>query len=75
MGPTVHDQGLSRRHIVQACEDSLQRLRTDFIDLYQVHMQDGEVTLEETLRALDDLITAGKVRYAGCSNFTGYRLA
>lgn len=75
MGPTVHDQGLSRRHIVQACEDSLRRLRTDWVDLYQVHMQDGEVAIEETLRALDDLITAGKVRYAGCSNYTGYRLA
>lgn len=69
-----HDQGLSRRHVVQACEDSLRRLRTDFIDLYQVHMQDRTVPVEETLRALDDLVTAGKVRYAGCSNYTGYRL-
>ena len=69
-----HDQGLSRRHILQACEDSLQRLGTDYIDLYQVHMQDTSVPVEETLRALDDLVTQGKVRYAGCSNYTGYRL-
>ena len=74
MGPSPHEQGLSRRHIIQACEDSLRRLRTDWIDLYQVHMQDSEVEIEETLRALDDLITAGKIRYSGCSNYTGYRL-
>jgi len=74
MGPSEHEQGLSRRHILQACEDSLKRLRTDWIDLYQVHMQDGQVEIDETLRALDDLITAGKIRYAGCSNYTGYRL-
>lgn len=72
IGP--HDQGLSRKHIVQACEDSLRRLRTDYIDLYQVHMQDRNVPIEETLRALDDLVRDGKVRYVGCSNFTGYRL-
>ncbi|MBL9038416.1 MAG: aldo/keto reductase [Archangium sp.] len=75
MGPTPHELGLSRRHIIQACEDSLRRLNTEWIDLYQVHMQDGSVGVEETLRALDDLIRAGKVRYAGCSNYTGYRLA
>jgi aryl-alcohol dehydrogenase-like predicted oxidoreductase len=69
-----HDQGLSRQHILRACEDSLTRLKTDHIDLYQVHMQDGSVPIEETLRALDDLITQGKVRYIGCSNYTGYRL-
>ncbi len=74
MGSTVHDLGLSRRHIIQACEDSLKRLRSEWIDLYQVHMQDGEVEIEETLRALDDLTRAGKIRYSGCSNFTGYRL-
>ncbi len=73
-GATIHDQGLSRRHVIDACEQSLRRLKTDFIDLYQVHMQDGAVPVEETLRALDDLIRAGKVRYAGCSNYTGYRL-
>ena len=69
-----HDYGLSRRHILEACEASLKRLKTDFIDLYQVHMQDTSVPIEETLRALDDLVHAGKVRYAGCSNYTGYRL-
>jgi len=72
IGP--HDQGLSRKHIVKACEDSLTRLRTDYIDLYQVHMQDRHVPIEETMRALDDLVRDGKVRYVGCSNYTGYRL-
>jgi len=72
VGP--HDQGLSRKHIVEACEASLKRLDTDFIDLYQMHMQDTTVPIEETLRALDDLVTQGKVRYVGCSNYTGYRL-
>jgi len=74
MGPGVMDQGLSRRHIIQACEDSLVRLNTDWIDLYQVHMQDGSVPIDETLRALDDLVRWGKVRYIGCSNYAGYRL-
>lgn len=68
-------QGLSRRHIVEACEASLKRLGTDFIDLYQVHMQDAEVPIDETLRALDDLVRGGKVRYVACSNYAGYRLA
>lgn len=72
IGP--HEYGLSRKHILKACEDSLRRLRTDYIDLYQVHMQDGSVPVEETLRALDDLVSSGKVRYIGCSNYTGYRL-
>jgi aryl-alcohol dehydrogenase-like predicted oxidoreductase len=72
VGP--HDMGLSRKHILEACEASLKRLGTDVIDLYQVHMQDTSVPIEETLRALDDLVTQGKVRYTGCSNYTGYRL-
>jgi aryl-alcohol dehydrogenase-like predicted oxidoreductase len=72
--PGPHDQGLSRKHIMEACEASLVRLKTDVIDLYQVHMQDTSVRIEETLRALDDLVTQGKVRYVGCSNYTGYRL-
>jgi aryl-alcohol dehydrogenase-like predicted oxidoreductase len=72
--PGPHDQGLSRKHIMEACEASLKRLKTDVIDLYQVHMQDTSVRIEETLRALDDLVTQGKVRYVGCSNYTGYRL-
>jgi len=69
-----HDHGLSRKAILKACEDSLKRLRTDFVDLYQVHMQDRSVPIEETLSALTDLVRQGKVRYAGCSNYTGYRL-
>ena len=69
-----HEYGLSRKAILRACEDSLRRLRTDFIDLYQVHMQDRSVPVEETLSALDDLVRQGKVRYAGCSNYAGYRL-
>ena len=66
--------GLSRESILWNCEQSLRRLRTDFIDLYQVHMQDRTVPIDETLRALDDLVRSGKVRYVGCSNYTGYRL-
>jgi aryl-alcohol dehydrogenase-like predicted oxidoreductase len=69
-----HDFGLSRKAILKACEDSLRRLRTDFIDLYQVHLQDRSVRIEETLSALDALVRQGKVRYVGCSNYTGYRL-
>jgi aryl-alcohol dehydrogenase-like predicted oxidoreductase len=72
LGP--NDQGLSRKHIIEACEASMRRLRTDYLDLYQVHMQDRSVPIEETLRALDDLVRQGKVRYIGCSNYTGYRL-
>lgn len=72
--PGPYEAGLSRRGIIENCEASLRRLQTDFIDLYQVHMQDGAVPIEETLRALDDLQRAGKVRWIGCSNYTGYRL-
>ena len=71
-GPNV--AGLSRQSILRNCEDSLRRLQTDHIDLYQVHMQDRAVPIEETLAALDDLVRQGKVRYIGCSNITGYRL-
>ncbi len=69
-----NDFGLSRKALLANCEASLRRLRTDYIDLYQVHMQDRQVPIDETLRALDDLITSGKIRYVGCSNYTGYRL-
>lgn len=72
--PGPHDMGLSRKHILEACEASLRRLKTDTIDLYQVHMQDCTVRIDETMRALDDLVTQGKVRYVGCSNYAGYRL-
>ncbi len=63
----VNDRGLSRHHILRACEDSLRRLQTDHIDLYQTHRPDIEVPLDETLRALDDLVRQGKVRYIGSS--------
>lgn len=73
-GPAEHDIGLSRRHIVEACDASLSRLGTDWIDLYQVHNYDSLVPVEETLRALDDLVKAGKVRYIGCSNHFAWQL-
>lgn len=66
------DQGLSRRHIIDAAERSLHRLQTDYIDLYQTHWPDEDVQLEETLRALDDLQRDGKVRAIGCSNSPGW---
>ncbi len=69
-----HDWGLSRKAIMTACEGSLRRLKTDVIDLYQVHMQDRNVAIDETLRALDDLVTEGKVRYIACANYAGYSL-
>lgn len=67
MGPGPNDQGNSRYHIMRACEESLRRLQTDHIDLYQLHRPSLEIPQDETLRALDDLIRAGKVRYIGCS--------
>jgi aryl-alcohol dehydrogenase-like predicted oxidoreductase len=73
-GIAPNDAGLSRKHIVRACEDSLRRLQTDYIDLYQLHRWDMEVPIEETLRALDDLVRAGKVRYVGCSNVAAWQL-
>jgi aryl-alcohol dehydrogenase-like predicted oxidoreductase len=69
-----NEQGLSRKSIVWNCEQSLRRLQTDYIDLYQVHMQDRSVPIDETMRALDQLVRDGKVRYLGCSNYAGYRL-
>ncbi len=69
-----NDRGSSRHHLIQACEASLRRLGTDHIDLYYMHGFDGNTPLEETLRALDDLVTAGKIRYIGCSNFSGWHL-
>lgn len=67
MGPGPNDKGNSRYHIIKACEDSLRRLQTDHIDLYQLHRPDLVVPQDETLRAFDDLVRAGKVRYIGCS--------
>ncbi|MBO0867333.1 MAG: aldo/keto reductase [Micromonosporaceae bacterium] len=74
MGPGPNDAGLSRHHIISGCEASLRRLGTDYIDLYQVHEWDGLTPLEETLAALESLLAAGKVRYVGCSNYTGWQL-
>ncbi|MCB9669420.1 MAG: aldo/keto reductase [Alphaproteobacteria bacterium] len=74
MGQGPNGTGASRRRIVRAVEDSLRRLQTDRIDLYQIHMQDLDTPEDELLRALDDLVTAGKVVYVGCSNYAAYRL-
>ena len=74
VGKGPNEGGLSRKHIMQAVEDSLRRFQTDYIDLYQVHSVDPETPLEETLRALDDLVRQGKVRYLGCSNFAAWQL-
>jgi aryl-alcohol dehydrogenase-like predicted oxidoreductase len=74
MGDGPNRTGASRYRIVKCCDDSLRRLKTDRIDLYQIHMQDITVPEEETLRALDDLVRAGKVLYLGCSNYAAYRL-
>ncbi len=74
-GPRPWDVGNSRRHLIDAVDASLQRLGTDFIDLYQLHMYDPATPIDETLEALNDLIRWGKVRYVGCSNFLAYRLA
>jgi len=70
--PNSH--GGSRRHILRSCEDSLRRLETDYIDLYQMHRPDPTVPIDETLRALDDLVRSGKVRYIGTSTFAGWQL-
>jgi aryl-alcohol dehydrogenase (NADP+) len=74
MGPGPNDHGLSRYHIQRAVEGSLRRLGTDVIDLYQTHFFDQHTPIDETLRALDDLVRAGKVRYIGCSNYTAWRV-
>src|SRR3954447_26923289 len=74
MGDGPNDAGLSRHHLIAACEGSLRRLQTDQIDLYQVHEWDGHTPLEETLHALDTLVRDGKVRYVGASNYTGWQL-
>jgi aryl-alcohol dehydrogenase-like predicted oxidoreductase len=73
-GDGPNDVGLSRWHIIRQCETSLRRLRTDVIDLYQVHQWDGLTPLEETLEALDTLVRQGKVRYIGCSNYSAWHL-
>lgn len=75
LGDDERKRGGSRRWVMQAVEDSLTRLGTDYIDLYQLHTPDPETPVEETLRALDDLVTQGKVRYLGNSNFAGWQIA
>ena len=74
MGPGVNDLGNSRHHIIAACEASLRRLGTYYIDLYQMHGFDALSPVEETLSALESLVSSGKVRYIGCSNFSGWHL-
>lgn len=74
MGDGPNDEGLSRKHIIQAVEASLRRLQVDYIDLYQTHSFDPAVPIKETLSALNDLVRQGKVRYIGCSNYPAWRL-
>lgn len=74
MSDDPNDQGLSRQHIMRSVENSLRRLQTDYIDLYQSHSVDPNTPIEETLRAYDDLVKQGKVRYIGCSNYPAWRL-
>jgi len=73
-GPGPNDRGNSRRHLLRACEDSLRRLQTDYIDLYQIHRPDPFTPVEETLGALSDLVRQGKVRYIGCSTHPAWRV-
>jgi aryl-alcohol dehydrogenase-like predicted oxidoreductase len=74
MGAGPNDEGLSRLRIISAVEASLRRLKTDYIDLYQAHADDRNTPLDETMRAFDDLVKAGKVRYLGASNYSAWRL-
>jgi aryl-alcohol dehydrogenase-like predicted oxidoreductase len=73
-GPGPNDVGSSRQHLIEAVNNSLRRLDTDYIDLYQLHGFDALTPVEETLATLDDLVRAGKIRYIGCSNFSGWHL-
>jgi aryl-alcohol dehydrogenase-like predicted oxidoreductase len=75
MGPRPNQSGLSRKHVMASCEASLKRLRTDYLDLYYLHGPDPIASYEETLRAMDDLVRQGKVRYLGCSNLFGWQVA
>ena len=74
MGPNPNDEGLNRKHLMRAVENSLRRLQTDYIDLYQVHSPDLETPIEETLEALSNMVRQGYVRYIGCSNFPAWQL-
>src|SRR5438105_5666754 len=75
MGPSPNQRGLSRKHIIQACENSLRRLQMDYIDLYQIHRADPKTAIEETLEALDSLVRAGKVRYLGASSMAAWQFS
>jgi 1-deoxyxylulose-5-phosphate synthase len=75
MGPSAWDQGASRKHLLDAIDASLKRLNTDYVDLYQLHSDDLDTPLDETLEALDTIVRHGKARYVGVSNFLAYRLA
>jgi 1-deoxyxylulose-5-phosphate synthase len=75
MGPSAWDAGNSRKHILDAVEASLRRLNTDYIDLYQLHMDDPATSLDEMAEAMDSIVRSGKARYIGVSNFLAYRLA
>jgi 1-deoxyxylulose-5-phosphate synthase len=74
-GPRPWDRGLSRKHVLDAIDASLQRLKTDYVDLYQAHHPDPETPIDETLRAFDDVVRAGKARYVGCSNYPAWQTA
>jgi len=74
IGDGPNDQGLSRHHLIRECERSLRRLKTDVIDIYYLHEWDGTTPLEETMATLDTLVTQGKVRYIGCSNYSGWHI-
>ncbi|KQC30589.1 aldo/keto reductase [Flagellimonas eckloniae] len=74
MGSGINDKGSSRSHIIQACEDSLKRLNTDYVDIYFIHGFDVNTPIEETLKTLNTLVSSGKVRYIGCSNFASWQL-
>jgi len=74
-GSRPWDRGTSRKHVLDAIEGSLRRLGTDYVDLYQIHHPDPETPMDETLRALDDVVRAGKARYVGCSNYFAYQVA
>ncbi len=74
MGKGENDRGLSKKHIIQQVEDSLKRLGTDYIDLYQIHTADPLTPIEETIKTLDDLVRSGKIRYLGASNIAAWQL-